>query len=127
MYNQPVMDLRLKEPSGWSVAGTSFRQALRILSDGAFKLFTYLCLQANRRTGRFEAGQKELAKAVGKSRRIVGKYIEELECKGVCIVRLGKNQYDRTCFEIRDDVDYQIVKVGQNKVPKWTDYCCRNH
>lgn len=103
MNNQPVMDLRLKEPSGWFVAGTSFHQALRILSDGAFKLFTYLCLQANRRTGRFEAVQRELARAIGKSRRIVGKYIEELESKGVCMVRLGKNQYDRTCFEIRDE------------------------
>jgi hypothetical protein len=103
MNNRPIMDPRLKESSGWFVAGTSFRQALRILSDGAFKLFSYLCLQANRRTGRFAAGQQELAKAIGKSRRIVGKYIEELQCQGVCIVRPGKNQYDRTCFEIRDE------------------------
>jgi hypothetical protein len=56
-----------------------------------------------RRTGRYEAGQGELAKAIGKSRRIAGKYIEELEYKGVCTVRFARNQYTRTCFEIRDE------------------------
>jgi hypothetical protein len=95
--------LCLKKPSGWFVAGTSFRQALLTLSDGAFKLFAHLCLEANRRTGRFETGHVELAKAIGKSRRIVGKYIEELDHKGVCAVRPGRNQYARTSFEIRDE------------------------
>jgi hypothetical protein len=95
--------LSLKEPSGWFAAGDSFRRALLMLSDGAFKLFAHLCLEADRRTGRFEAVHAELAKAVGKSRRIVGKYIEELEHKGVCTVRSGRNQYARTCFEIRDE------------------------
>lgn len=68
----------LKEPSGWFAAGASFRRALLTLSDGAFKLFAHLCLEADRRTGRCEAVHAELAKAVGKSRRIVGKYIAEL-------------------------------------------------
>jgi len=65
--------LSLKEPAGWFAAGASFRRALWMLSDGAFKLFAHLCLEADRRTGRFEAVHAELAKAVGKSRRIVGK------------------------------------------------------
>ena len=95
--------LSLKEPSGWFATGASFRRALLMLSDGAFKLFAHLCLEADRRTGRFEAVHAELAKAVGKSRRIVGKYIEELEHKGVCTVRSGRNQYARTGFEIRDE------------------------
>lgn len=94
--------LCLKEPAGWFAAGVSFRQALRTLSDGAFKLFAHICLEADRRTGRLEAVQAELAKAIGKSRRIVGKYIEELQSKEVCTVRSGKNQHARTCFEIRD-------------------------
>jgi len=93
----------LKEPSGWFAAGASFRRALQTLSDGAFRLFAYLCLEADRRTGRFEAVQGELAKAVGKSRRIVGKYIEELKYKQVCVVRSARNQYARTCIEIRDE------------------------
>jgi hypothetical protein len=95
--------LCLKEPSGWFAAGTSFRRALVALSDGAFKLFAYICLQADRRTGRYEAVQAELASAIGKSRRIVGKYVEELESNRVCTVRRGTNQYARTSFEIRDE------------------------
>ena len=56
----------LKEPSGWFAAGASFRGALRTLSDGAFKLFAHLCLEADRRTGCYEAVQAELARAIGK-------------------------------------------------------------
>ena len=107
MASQPIdvgkHHLCLKESSGWFAAGASYRQALRILSDGAFKLFAHLCLEANRRTGRFETVQTELAKAIGKSRRIVGKYIDELERKHVCTVRPASNQYSRTCFEICDE------------------------
>ena len=95
--------LRLKEPCGWFAAGASFRKALRILSDGAFKLFAHVCLEANRRTGRLEITQVELAKAIDKSRRIVGKYVKELERKEVCTVRSGRNQHARTCFEIREN------------------------
>lgn len=93
----------LKEPAGWFAAGASFRRALRTLSDGAFKLFAHICMEADRRTGRFEAVQAELAKAIGKSRRIVGRYVEELQSKEVCTVRSARNQHTRTCFEIRDN------------------------
>ncbi len=95
--------LRLKEPCGWFAAGASFRRALRTLSNGAFRLFAYLCLEADRQTGCFEAAQGELANAIGKSRRIVGKYIEELEARQVCTVLSAKNQYGRARFEIRDE------------------------
>lgn len=93
----------LKEASGWFAAGNSFRRTMPLLSDGAFKMFAYICLEADRRTGRYEAVQNELAVALRKSRRIIGNYIRELECKGVCNVSNGKNQYTRTCFEIRDE------------------------
>ena len=98
-----ALSLRLKEPTGWFAAGTSFRRALQMLSDGAFKLFAHLCLEANRQTGRLEASQAELGKAIGKSRRIVGKYIEELQGKQVCSVSSAKNQYGRTSFEISNE------------------------
>jgi len=106
--NSPAINVReghlcLKESSGWFAAGTSVRRVLRILSGGTFKLFAYLCLEADRRTGRHEAAQAELAKAIGKSRRIVGKYIQELQQKHICTVRSASNQYARTCFEICDE------------------------
>ena len=71
--------IRIEEPMGWFVAGEGFRRALNRLSDGAFKLFVHLSLQANRRTGRVTATHKELPAALGKSKRVVGTYVAELE------------------------------------------------
>src|SRR5262245_53031904 len=95
--------LRLKEPSGWFAAGNGFRKALTLLSDGAFQLFAYVCLEANRRTGRFEVTQKELAVALRKSKRSIGTHVDELQAHQVCRVLPAKNQYARTVFEIADD------------------------
>jgi len=94
--------LRIKEPVGWFVAGEGFRCALGLLSDGAFKLFAYLSLQADRRTGRMTATHKELAAALRKSKRVVGTYVAELEAKEVCTVLSGKNQFMATVYEISD-------------------------
>jgi hypothetical protein len=94
---------KLKVSSGWFVADASFQRALIILSDGAFKLFAYVSLGADRGTGRYEATQKDLAQVLGRSRRIIGKYFAELEQKGICNISSGRNQYSRNIFEIRDD------------------------
>jgi hypothetical protein len=71
----------LKASSGWFAAGVSFLHALNILSDGAFKLFVYVSLQADRSTGAYPATQTELARALGRSRRIIGKYITSSKVK----------------------------------------------
>jgi hypothetical protein len=94
--------LQIKESAGWFAAGEGFRCALGLLSDGAFKLFAYLSLHADRRTGRLAATYKDLAAALAKSKRIIGTYIAELEAKGICIVCFGKNQFAPTIFEISD-------------------------
>ena len=91
---------KLKISSGWFAAGVSFQRALTLLSDGAFKLFAHICLEADRGNGRFEASQTELARVLHKSRRIIGKYIAELEQEGICSIRSGSNQYSRNIFEI---------------------------
>ena len=93
---------RLKETVGWFAAGASFRNALTVLSDGAFRLFAYLCLEANRETGCLETTHKELVTALGKSKRSIGSYIEDLRSHDVCKVFPAKNQYGRTGFEISD-------------------------
>ena len=99
----PMNDrLSLKQTTGWFPAGDTFRKALAILSDGAFKLFAYLCLEADRHTGRFQATHKELALAMGKSKRAMGSYIAELEAREICSVNPGKNQFAHTTFEISD-------------------------
>ena len=51
---RPIMSaprLILKQPTGWFAAGREFAQALTLLSDGAFKLYVYACLRADRHTG----------------------------------------------------------------------------
>lgn len=43
--------LILKQPTGWFAAGREVAQALALLSDGAFKLYIHLCLEADRPYG----------------------------------------------------------------------------
>jgi hypothetical protein len=94
--------LSMKQKTGWFPVGDSFRKALAILSDGAFRLFVYLCLEADRRTGCFQATHKELALAMGKSKRAIGAYIAELEAREICSLNSGKNQFAHTIFQIAD-------------------------
>src|SRR5262252_3262219 len=54
--------LILKQPTGWFAAGREVAQALSLLSDGAFKLYMHLCLEADRYTGRVEIELVELTR-----------------------------------------------------------------
>jgi hypothetical protein len=40
--------LRLKNGRNWFAAGVEVQRALELLSDGAFKVFVYICLNAER-------------------------------------------------------------------------------
>lgn len=99
--NQPLSS-RIKQPKGWIAAGDGFRRASRLLSDGAFKLFVHLALEANSRTGCVRAAYKDLAADLKKSKRAIGTYSAELSEKEVCKIRPGENQYCKTDFEICD-------------------------
>ena len=59
--------LRLKQPTGWFAAGREVAQALSLLSDGAFKLFMWICLNADRGLGAIRIEPDEVARALGKS------------------------------------------------------------
>jgi len=93
---------KLKHPSGWFAAGREVSRALPLLSDGAFKLYVYLCLNADRRTGRLSAEQSRLAQASGKSRRSVVTYLDELKRQGVCRIQPAVNQHQGGQVEICD-------------------------
>jgi hypothetical protein len=95
--------LTLKEARGWFAAGTGCRKASSLLSDGAFKLFFHLCLEADRHTGRFQATHKELAAALKKSKRAIGTYVAELESKAICSIQRATNQFAATTFTIADN------------------------
>jgi hypothetical protein len=54
--------LRLKRPAGWFAAGQEVGAALEVLSGDAFKLYVYLCLNAERQTGRFAGKPDNVAR-----------------------------------------------------------------
>ncbi len=94
--------IRLKPSAGWFAAGEGFETALLGLSDGAFRLFAYLCLKAKRSEGSIPIQPSELSRILHRSRRSVGVYLQELEEKGVCQLRRGANQYTPSRVVIRD-------------------------
>ena len=83
--------LVLKQPTGWFAAGREFAQALTLLSDGAFKLYVYICLRANRNTGCLGATLNELARALGKTPEAIAVDLAELEERAVCCVTRDGN------------------------------------
>ncbi len=94
--------LALKHSHGWFAAGAEMQQALLVLSDGAFKLYAYVCLHADRRTGQLPFLQAELARALNKSERSVATYLEELRRQQVCSVEPAPNQHQRGRMEVCD-------------------------
>ena len=94
--------LALKHSTGWFAAGREMEQALAILSDGAFKLYAYLCLHAERRSARLRFRHSELAQSLGKSPRSITSYLKELQVRGVCQVQAAANQHQRGSIEIAD-------------------------
>jgi hypothetical protein len=88
--------MRLKRPSGWFAAGCEVQHAATLLSDGAFKLFVWLCLHAGRASGALSASAAELAGALRKNESDIQHSIEELIQAGVCCLM------DHDTFEIRD-------------------------
>jgi hypothetical protein len=94
--------LQLKHPRGWFAAGGEWRQALHRLSDGAFKLFVFVSLEAERASGRLAFRQAQLARTLGKSRRSIGTYLRELEDQGVCRRFSAPNQHADGILEVSE-------------------------
>lgn len=115
MQNSMSVDhrLRLKKPNGWFPAGENFLQAMTQLSGGAFKLFVFLCLNADRQTAAYTVSQRSLASAIGKSKPATEEYIAELKTKGFCSVRPSRIPYVGTSFRINEKYwPYQSANNG---------------
>jgi hypothetical protein len=93
---------KLKHSGGWFAAGREVSRALGLLSDGAFRLFIYFCLNADRRTGQMRITHGGLAKTLGRSRRSIIIYMEELQRQRVCRVQAAANQHAPGQIEICD-------------------------
>jgi hypothetical protein len=85
-----------------------------LLSDGAFKLYISISLDADTGTGRYEATHPQLAKLLGKSKRIIGVYIREIEAKGVCSVQPARNQHARTVLQVCDEY-WPYIRIGNTR------------
>ncbi len=92
---------QLKVQGGWfAAAGAPLLQAMESVSDGAFKLFVYLCLKADRCTGELTVSPTQLAPALRKSRRSLFTYLGELQSRGLVQLSLARNQHERTHIQI---------------------------
>jgi len=76
--------LRLKNTRDWFAAGIEVQQALETLTDGAFKVFLYVCLNAERQTGILHTTQVELSRNLKKANGTIRKYLREMERAGIC-------------------------------------------
>ncbi len=92
--------LKIKPGLSWFPAPRQWHTLLTRLSDGAFKLFVHLCLNADRTTARFGFHQTVLACQLGKSRRSLGVYLRELQANHVCSVTSSPNQHAAGTIQI---------------------------
>ena len=76
--------LVLKQPTGWFAAGREVAQALALLSDGAFKLYIHLCLEADRHTGRAVIEPALLTQILRKAPASIESSLGELDLNKVC-------------------------------------------
>lgn len=78
------------------------RDALTLLSDGAFKIYVYVCLHADRRTAQLRFRMAELAQATGHSTRSLTTYLDELRRTEVALVYRAANQHELGRMEVCD-------------------------
>jgi hypothetical protein len=118
--------LTLKHPSGFYAAGLEIGEALRLLSDGAFKIYVYVCLHADRRTAQLRFRIAELAQATGHSRRSLTTYLEELRTTEVGLVYRAANQHEFGRIEICDRFwPYVKQPGGSQEDPEQALYVAR--
>ena len=89
--------------SNWFAAGPETKNALTLLSDGAFRLYFYICLNASRRTGRISISYLDLANRLGRSRRSIASHFDELRRQGICRMNPAVNQHQCTEIEVCDE------------------------
>ena len=94
--------LTLKNPRGWFAAGAEVEKAMELLSDGAFRLFVYLCLNARRDNGVLENSLTQLAENARRGKNSIRKYLREMADAGICRFRFSHNPMGEGCIEINE-------------------------
>jgi hypothetical protein len=75
--------LKLKNARNWFAAGMEVQLAIDTLTDGAFKVFMHICLNAERKTGILHTTQLELGRNLKRSPGSIRKYLVEMEKTGI--------------------------------------------
>lgn len=81
--------LQLKQPTGWFAAGREVAEALTLLPDPAFRLYLYICLNADRHTGKLAIDPASLARVLGRDQIAIEVQLGELVRYGVCRHQAG--------------------------------------
>jgi hypothetical protein len=81
-----ALQFRLKRPTGWFAAGDEVGDALSLLSDGAFRLYMWICLHADRSRGSIRTGTSGLMRTMGRSQEQIISALDELVRKRICIL-----------------------------------------
>jgi hypothetical protein len=108
--------LTLKHPTGFFAAGCEMKEALTLLSDGAFKIYVYVCLHADRRTAQLRFRMAELAQATGHSTRSLTSYLEELRSTAVSLIYRAANQHEVGLGGRAKPANEGQVKTGQRRM-----------
>lgn len=101
----PAPRLRLKRSAGWFAAGLEVATALPLLSDAAFRLYIFLCLNVERHSARIVWEPMELARLMQRDCQSVTDSLQELCRRGICVRRppaAGRFTKDRLSIEICD-------------------------
>ena len=96
----PAPRLRLKRTTGWFAAGQEVAMALPLLSDAAFKLYVFMCLNVNRHSARKVWEPMKLANLFQRDHTSMTDALEELCRREVCIRHPDPN--GRIAIEICD-------------------------
>jgi len=92
--------LRLKNARNWFAAGMEVQLAIETLTDGAFKVFMHICLNAERSTGVLHTTQVELARNLKKSHGSIRKYLVEMEKAGISQISFSNSPRTRGFVQI---------------------------
>ena len=108
--------VRLKHPAGWFAAGREMTEAMGLLSDAAFKVFFWLCLHAERSSGRLLVEPETIARSMGRTEVEIMAILDALFQREICRRVSGGYQ------EITDRFwPYERVASPSPAKDVWTD------
>lgn len=111
--------------SSWFAAGPEVSRALALLSDGAFRLFMFLCLNADRKSGSISISYTSASELLKTSKRSITTYFGELRGHGVCRIIPAANQHGYNQIVITDEFWPYTRRTAVDEPKELTKYVQR--